>query len=167
MGKENKRYVKTFPLSWEQVHRDTKALAWQLAERGPWQGIIAITRGGLVPASIIARELAIHHIDTVCISSYNWKEQGQAHIIKPCTSTTDGSGWLVIDDLVDTGGTLKRLREQLPKAYFATVYAKPKGRPLVDSFVTEFSQDTWALFPWDTQPQFVEPIATLRESGDA
>ena len=37
--------------------------------------------------------------------------------------------------------------------------AKPAGKPLVDTFITEVSQDTWILFPWDTEPQFVAPIA--------
>jgi xanthine phosphoribosyltransferase len=48
----------------------------------------------------------------------------------------------------------------LPKAHFATVYAKPEGRPLVDTFITEVSQDTWILFPWDTESRFVEPIVS-------
>ena len=39
----------------------------------------------------------------------------------------------------------------LPRAHFATVYAKPAGRPMVDTFVTEVSQDTWILFPWDIE----------------
>ena len=64
-----------------------------------------------------------------------------------------------IDDLVDTGATAKIVRNMLPDAYFATVYAKPAGKPLVDAYVTEVSQDTWILFPWDSESQFVEPIA--------
>ena len=61
----------------------------------------------------------------------------------------DGEGWLIVDDLVDTGSTARVVRERLPKALFATIYAKPAGRPLVDTFITEVSQDTWILFPWD------------------
>ena len=61
----------------------------------------------------------------------------------------DGTGLLIIDDLVDTGETARAVRDMLPKAHFATVYAKPAGRPLVDTFVTEVSQDTWIAFPWE------------------
>ncbi|MCK9240190.1 xanthine phosphoribosyltransferase [Desulfocurvus sp.] len=167
MPSTSTRYAKTYPVSWDQLHRDAKALAWRLAELGPWAGIVAITRGGLVPASVIARELELRRIDTVCVSSYAWKDQGRAEVLKPCTSTADGAGWLVIDDLVDTGGTLRILREKLPRAHFATVYAKPQGKPLVDTFITEVSQDTWILFPWDAESQFVPPIVQLRENGDA
>jgi xanthine phosphoribosyltransferase len=65
---------------------------------------------------------------------------------------------LVIDDLVDTGKTARVVRAMLPNAHFATVYAKPAGRPMVDTFVTEVSQDTWIYFPWDMGLAYVEPI---------
>jgi xanthine phosphoribosyltransferase len=149
-----------YPVSWEQLHRDAKALAWRLAESGPFQGIVAITRGGLVPAHIIARELDIRVIDTVCISTYDDQTHRQAKVLKAVDG--DGVGWLIVDDLVDTGGTGRIVREMLPKAHFATVYAKPAGRPIVDTFVTEVSQNTWILFPWDTEPQYAKPIAAVR-----
>ena len=147
---------KTYPVSWDQLHRDSRALAWRLVGTGPWRGIVAITRGGLVPAAIIARELDIRLIDTVCIASYEDRERGRAAVLKEVPG--DGRGWLLIDDLVDTGQTAKVVRDLLPEAHFATVYAKPAGRPLVDTFITEVSQDTWILFPWDTELQSVPPI---------
>ena len=153
----SERYAKYFPVSWNELHRDAKALAWRLAAGGPWKGIVAITRGGLVPAHIIARELDVRIIDTVCISSYDDTSQRDALVLKKIEG--DGAGWLVVDDLVDTGATGRIVREMLPKAHFATVYAKPSGRSVVDTFVTEVSQDTWILFPWDTEPQYAKPIA--------
>ena len=158
---DKSRYQKMFPVSWEQLQRDCRALSWRLVEKGPWKGILAITRGGLVPAAIIARELDIHLIDTICLSSYNWKDQGEANILKGVDC--EGEGWLLIDDLVDTGKTAKIARDMVPKAHFATVYAKPAGRPTVDTFITEVSQDTWILFPWDAGTQFVEPIIQVSE----
>ncbi|MCS6778111.1 MAG: xanthine phosphoribosyltransferase [Geminicoccaceae bacterium] len=154
------RTVRYFPVSWEQLHRDAKALAWRLADLGPFERIVAVTRGGLVPAHIIARELDIRIIDTICVASYDETLQREAVILKSVTG--DGAGWLIVDDLVDTGKTGKIVRELLPKAHFATVYAKPAGRPIVDTFVTEVSQDTWILFPWDTEPAYVKPIAKAR-----
>lgn len=152
------KFKKMFPVSWEQLHRDCKALSWRLMERGPYKGIFAITRGGLVPAAILARELEIHLIDTICLSSYaNYIDQGNMNILKQVEN--DGEGWLLVDDLVDTGKTAEIAKSMVPKAHFATVYAKPAGRPTVDTFITEVSQDTWILFPWDSEVQFVEPIA--------
>jgi adenine/guanine phosphoribosyltransferase-like PRPP-binding protein len=155
------RYTKTFPISWEQLHRDSKALAWRLVDMQTWKGIVTITRGGLVPASIIARELEIRLVDTVCISSYEERDKGASTILKPVK--IDSEGWLLVDDLVDTGQTARIVREMLPKAHFATVYAKPEGRPLVDTFITEVSQDTWILFPWDTESRFVQPIVDIKQ----
>jgi len=158
---DSDRYQKTYPISWEQLHRDSKALAWRLVELQTWQGIVAITRGGLVPASIIARELEIRLVDTVCVSSYDYQQQGETTVLK--RPETDGDGWLLIDDLVDTGKTARIVRNVLPEAHFATVYAKPAGRPIVDTFITEVSQDTWILFPWDTESRFVQPIVGMKE----
>ena len=151
-------------MSWEQFHRDCRALAWRLSELGPFSGMVAVTRGGLVPAAIVARELSIRIIETVSIASYHDEQvQGAAHVLKPMAPTfveTDGTGLLVIDDLVDTGQTARTVRTRLPKAHFACVYAKPAGRPLIDTFITEVPQDTWIYFPWDLGLSFQTPIAT-------
>jgi xanthine phosphoribosyltransferase len=156
------RYQRTYPISWDQLHRDARALAWRLLDKDFFKGIIAVTRGGLVPAAIIARELDIRLVDTICVSSYDWQNQkGEVKLLKGIEG--DGSGWLIVDDLVDTGRTGKLIRELLPKAHFACVYAKPAGRPLVDTFITEVSQDTWILFPWDAESQFVQPLAGRRQ----
>ena len=161
--------AKTFPVSWDELHRYSRALAWRLIELGPWQSIIAVTRGGLVPAAIVARELEVRLIDTICIASRVASERGAIDSTRGAITVLksipgDGTGQLIIDDLVDTGDTARVVSDMLPKAHFATVYAKPAGRPLVDTFVTEVSQDTWILFPWDIEPQFAPPIATLRGS---
>jgi xanthine phosphoribosyltransferase len=154
-------FTKTFPVSWQELHRDAKALAWRLVSGGPWKGIVAVTRGGLVPAAIIARELDLRVIDTVGVRTYDHMTLGSAKLIKqPAREIGAPEGrWLIIDDLVDTGATAKVVRELLPGAHFATIYAKPAGKPLVDTYVTEVSQDTWIMFPWDTEPQFVKPLA--------
>jgi xanthine phosphoribosyltransferase len=156
---------KAFPVSWDQFHRDARALAWRLSGAGPFQSIVCITRGGLVPAAIVSRELEIRLIETVCVASYhNYKSQGDLTVLKGvgadvlASGGADGSGILIVDDLVDTGRTAAIVRKMLPKAHFATVYAKPMGRPMVDTFITEVSQDTWIYFPWDTGLSFQPPI---------
>ena len=157
---------KVFPVSWDQFHRDARALAWRLAGSGPFSALVCITRGGLVPAAIVARELEMRMIETVCIASYHdYATQGELQVLKPICDKIlndhpDGSGVLVVDDLVDTGKTVRIVRDMLPKAHFATVYAKPAGRPVIDTFITEVSQDTWIYFPWDMGLSYQEPIAS-------
>ncbi|GGH25914.1 xanthine phosphoribosyltransferase [Alsobacter metallidurans] len=157
---------KAFPVSWDQFHRDARALAWRLAGAGPFQAMVCITRGGLVPAAIVSRELGIRVIESVCVASYHdYTSQGELRVLKGISPEVlklggeGGKGVLVVDDLVDTGKTAKVVRDMLPDAHFATVYAKPLGRPLVDTFVTEVSQDTWIYFPWDMGLAYQAPIA--------
>ena len=146
-------------ITWDQLHHDARALAWRLLESEPFTGVVAITRGGLIPAAIVARELDIRLVECVSVVTYDEQPRGTPVVTKPPTAAGDGTGFLLIDDLVDTGTTARVVRAMLPKAHFACVYAKPEGRKLVDTFVTEVSQDTWILFPWDTEPQFIPPLA--------
>jgi xanthine phosphoribosyltransferase len=148
-----------YTVTWDQLHRDARALAWRLMPLQPLKGIVAVTRGGLIPAAIIARELEVRFIESVSIVTYDEEAKGELQVTKPPTAAGDGSGFLIVDDLVDTGTTGRMVRAMLPKAHFACVYAKPAGKEVVDSFVTEVSQDTWILFPWDTEPQFSVPFA--------
>ena len=162
------RYTDEIVISWPELHRDARFLSQQLHGLGSWRGIIAITRGGLVPAALVARELEIRLIDTICVSSYAAgsggpaQQQGGVKVLKGVAG--DGSGYLLIDDLVDTGRTAQLVRQLLPKAHFATLYAKPAGRPFVDTCVKEFKQDKWIFFPWDIDYRFVK---TIKDGGRA
>jgi xanthine phosphoribosyltransferase len=157
-------HEKGFHISWDQIHRDSRALAWRLQEFAPqddggWRVVVAITRGGMAPAMIVARELDIRIVDTISVKSYNHQTRAEASVLKAPDATLvgDGEGVLIVDDLVDSGKTLELVRARYPKAHFATVYAKPAGRAQVDTFITEVSQDTWIFFPWDMALQYVEP----------
>ena len=161
-------HEKGFHVSWDQLHRDARALAWRLQGHGPedggWKAVVAITRGGMAPAMIIARELDIRTVDTISVKSYHSgggkaDQRREAQVLKSPDAALvgEGEGILIIDDLVDSGKTLELVRNLYPKAHVATVYAKPMGKPMVDSYITEVSQDTWIFFPWDMALQYVKP----------
>ncbi len=163
-------HEKGFHVSWDQMHRDARALAWRLDGKGPgeggtWRAVVGITRGGLVPAMIVARELDIRVVDTISVRSYHSgggaaDQRSEAQVIKSPQADLmgNGEGILIVDDLVDSGKTLELVRSLYPRAHFATVYAKPSGKPMVDSYITEVSQDTWIFFPWDMALQYVQPF---------
>ena len=164
--RSSSEFEKAFHVSWDQLHRDARALAWRL-ESVPqrpdsgWTAILGITRGGLAPAMIVARELDIRTVDTISVRSYDHQTQGDAVVLKDAAlqaGPEGGEGILVIDDLVDTGKTVELVRTLFPRAHFATVYAKPMGRPSVDTYITEVSQDTWIYLPWDTALQYAVPF---------
>ncbi|MBV2360981.1 xanthine phosphoribosyltransferase [Thalassococcus sp. CAU 1522] len=161
-------HEKGFHVSWDQLHRDARALAWRLQGQGPdngaWKAVVAITRGGMAPAMIVARELDIRTVDTISVKSYHSgggkaDQRREAEVLKSPDPALmgDGEGILIVDDLVDSGKTLELVRSLYPKAHVATVYAKPMGRPQVETFITEVSQDTWIFFPWDMALQYVKP----------
>ncbi|GKX57040.1 xanthine phosphoribosyltransferase [Leminorella grimontii] len=143
-------------VTWDMLQIEARKLARRLLPREQWKGIIAVSRGGLVPAALLARELSIRYVDTVCISSYDHDNQREMNVLKRAEG--DGEGFIVVDDLVDTGGTAKAIREMYPKARFVTIFAKPAGKPLVDDYVVDIPQDTWIEQPWDMGITFVKPI---------
>ena len=112
-------------VTWDMLQIHARKLASRLMPSEQWKGIIAVSRGGLVPGALLARELGIRHVDTVCISSYDHDNQRELKVLKRAEG--DGEGFIVIDDLVDTGGTAVAIREMYPKAHFVTIFAKPAG----------------------------------------
>ena len=164
------RYEDEIIVSWVELHRDARYLSEVLHGLGRWKGIVAIARGGLVPAALVARELDIRLVDTFCVSSYDTEAAGGAAKVRGAVKVLkgvegDGAGYLLIDDLVDTGRTAQVVRQLLPKAHFATLYAKPAGRALVDTCVKEFKQEKWIHFPWDIEYRFAKPIHDGGRSG--
>lgn len=151
---------KEFFVSWEELHRATRELARRQLPAEQWQGVIAVTRGGLVPAAIVARELNLRVVDSVSVKSYAHQAQQSApELLKDVSATDTGKGFLVVDDLVDTGNTLEALQQRLPEARFITVYAKPAGMHLVQDYEADIAQETWIHFPWDMSLHYVDPLA--------
>lgn len=149
----NEKYVVT----WDMFHMHARKLAENLLPASQWKGIIAVSRGGLFPAAVLARELGIRHVETVCIASYDHDSQGELKVLH--AAETDGEGFIVVDDLVDTGNTAREIRRMYPKARFVTVFAKPQGASLVDDYVIDIPQETWIEQPWDLGITFVPPLA--------
>ncbi|WP_108649934.1 xanthine phosphoribosyltransferase [Dongshaea marina] len=154
---------KKFYVSWDNLQREARRLAARQLPASQWKGIIAVSRGGLVPAAIMARELGIRNVDTVCISSYEHDNRTSLKVLKRCEG--DGEGYLIVDDLVDTGETAKVLREMYPKAKMITIFAKPQGEPLVDDFEVSIPQDTWIEQPWDMALEFLTPLCEMDENS--
>ena len=152
----------TLVLSWQDIQRDSETLAQALKPRSPWKGIVAVSRGGLAPAAIVARDLKVHLIETVCITSYEGRVKGPVRILKDMEGAIadEGDGWIIIDDIVDTGATALVARRMLPRAHYAVLYVKPLGRPFVDTYVSEVGQEVWISFPWERRTG--EPVPSAR-----
>src|SRR5262245_66376602 len=78
---------KSFPVSWDQFHRDARPLAWRLADKGPFDAIVCITHRGLVPAAIVARQLDPRVLQAGCVAIYAHGHRGQLKPLKPLPRT--------------------------------------------------------------------------------
>lgn len=154
--------------SWDEFHCDCRTLAKKLIKQYDMKkikGIIAISRGGIIPSGILAKELSIRNIDTICIESYTEESRKEdLIIIKSPTIDNEGENYIFIDDLIDTGRTIKYIKEKFPKSIIVTIYAKPLARKLVDLYVKPIKQYLWLLFPWDLELKKAKPLITEEET---
>lgn len=153
---DTRKEVEMRILKFEEIVDMSKDLIKKLPTK-KWEGILAITRGGLVPAGIIAQHMNIRRIEVINIKSYEEKSQGAMQILNSPAVTNGGENWLVIDDLSDTGSTFRTIRKLYPNAFLATLMVKPKGRDAVDLYSADFPQELWLHFPW-------EPLEEIEES---
>ena len=137
-----------FP-TYEEIHEKSVKLAELIKDKNiNFTKMVVVSRGGFVPASVVAYCLGIQDVDIVSIQSYIHREPGEAFVHR---ATKTDEVVLVIDDIVDKGGTAKALREFMPNMHLAVVYAKPRGLPLANTYVEEITQETWPVFPWDEE----------------
>ena len=148
-----------YVVTWDMFHMHARKLSERLLPASQWKGIVAVSRGGLFPAAVLARELSIRHVETICIASYNHDTQGELQVLHAAQLANGGEGFIIIDDLVDTGNTARAIREIYPNARLVTVFAKPAGAELVDNYVVDIPQNTWIEQPWDMGICFVPPLA--------
>lgn len=149
-----------YVVTWDMFQMHARKLSERLLPASQWKGIIAVSRGGLFPAAVLARELSIRHVETVCIASYHdHNNQGELQVLHAAQVPNGGEGFIIVDDLVDTGNTARAIREMYPNAKFVTVFAKPAGAELVDDYMIDIPQNTWIEQPWDLGLMFVPPLA--------
>ncbi|XBC39444.1 MAG: xanthine phosphoribosyltransferase [Buchnera aphidicola (Nurudea shiraii)] len=151
----SKKYIVT----WDMLQIYARKLAYKLLPATQWDGIIAVSRGGLIPSALLARELNIRFIDTICISSYDHNNLRDLRILKYASMTKlNESKIIVVDDLVDTGGTGQVIRHIYPKATFVAIFSKPMGKLLVDKYVIDIPQKVWIEQPWDMGISYKSPL---------
>ncbi|HHF6719345.1 TPA: xanthine phosphoribosyltransferase [Haemophilus influenzae] len=149
-----------YVVTWDMFQMHARKLSERLLPASQWKGIIAVSRGGLFPAAVLARELGLRHIETVCIASYHdHNNQGELQVLHAAQVPNGGEGFIVVDDLVDTGNTARAIRQMYPNAKFVTVFAKPAGAELMDDYVIDIPQNTWIEQPWDLGLTFVPPLS--------
>ena len=137
-------------ISWEEFHQDVKNLCKKIKDSGQkFNKIVAISRGGFIPAGIVAYELGIRNSAVINISTY----VGSKHLKLNEVDHPDSVGkvdekTLMIDDISDSGQTFEVMRRTFPNGKYVTVYAKERGASQADIFERKFPEK-WLVFPWD------------------
>jgi xanthine phosphoribosyltransferase len=154
-------------VSWEVVQAASRSLARDLAalqEKAPrpYRGIIAVTRGGMVPATIVAHQLGLRDIHIACVSTYEdgSTAPGAARIrnLSGMWAYSKGQDWIIIDDIIDSGATMRLLHDIMPLATFGVMFSKRRhsdptkhytGDQLAIGCDISELVDTWVELPWE------------------
>ena len=129
------------------------------ARDGKWRAVIGIARGGVFPAQRVAEALGIEYRE-IGISYYQGTVRGsEPMVLEGLSDERDGEGLLVVDDVIDSGGTALCVWRMLPRCDLAAIYIKPAGLSAVIAawggapYCGRQMDDKWIVFPWD-QPDW-------------
>ena len=146
-------------LTWERFGEATRELAQQIVDSGYEPDVmLSITRGGLLPAGAIAYALDQKNIHIINVEFYTGVDERLPAPVflppLPATNYLDGRSVLIIDDVADTGETLRSVRdfcdEHDSESRTAVLYEKP--RSLIACDYVWKRTDEWIAFPWSSLP---------------
>ena len=150
---------KAFPVSWDQFHRDARALAWRLSgSRQDWRAVVCITRGGMVPAGMMAYHLKLRNILVAAVEFYSGvarRAQQPTFLQFPADPFISGKRILIVDDIWDSGKTIMAVKERVRAAggtpITAVLHYKPTASMFEDrpDFYVE-TTSAWIVYPWET-----------------
>ncbi len=118
--------------------------------------VVGVSRGGLIPARILTDLLETQELATIQISFYQDIAQPtlEPTLKQTLTVPIEGKKVLLVDDIADTGGSLKLAQAHLHQrgaleTKTATLYLKPQSITIPDFYEKQTS--AWVVFPWDTK----------------
>ncbi|MEM0202714.1 MAG: phosphoribosyltransferase [Archaeoglobaceae archaeon] len=170
---------------WEEIHRLCKRLAKAVKSSGfRVDAIVAIARGGWVPARILADLLDVKELYSVKTEHWGMVATitGKATITQPLTANVEKKNVLIVDDVADTGETIKLVKEHVSslgakEVRTAVIDYKKTSSFVPDYFAVEMEDWKWIVYPWSLREDlkgliakkgakdFGEVVRTLREFG--
>jgi len=150
----NKQYY-----SYDEIHKFCEVLAHRL-KGSHFDSVVGVSRGGLVPATIIAEYMNVRHLRTVGVHSYQLNGMstgGKAVLYQSCSPYLSGRV-LVIDDISDTGNTFKFLKDHFSKnnsideIVTCSLFVRRSSSFIPDYYHTDIIGKDWIVFPWEPDP---------------
>jgi len=140
-------------ITWDEINHWSGKLAEKIAadcDDLQQATLVAVSRGGLIPAQIVAYKLNIRDVRVMKLISYDENNvRGETKDIST-DRLFDGSDVYIIDDLADSGDTIKYLRQKYPSSKMCTLLQKTCCKEHPDICVREnIAKDTCLVFPWD------------------
>uniref|UniRef100_A0A7J2TKI0 Phosphoribosyltransferase n=1 Tax=Archaeoglobus fulgidus TaxID=2234 RepID=A0A7J2TKI0_ARCFL len=142
--------------SWNDIEKLCRELARRIKKSGfKADAIVAIARGGWVPARILADILDVRELYSV--KTEHWgivaTITGKAQIIQPLNVKFDGKKVLIVDDVVDTGETMNIVKEHVislgaKEVRTAVIDYKRSSSFVPDYFGAEMENWKWIVYPW-------------------
>jgi uncharacterized protein len=142
--------------SWDEIYAKTTALAKKIRknENARFDVIVGVSRGGMVPARILSDLLEVPNLlVTRCEYYVDYHQRSKTpSVTQKIQEDVGGKRVLVVDDVADSGDSLKSVKEYIkskrPKAVkFATIYVKPHSKEIPDYWAQETT--AWIIFPWE------------------
>ena len=118
-----------------------------------FDAIVAITRGGMMPAQALSHALNIRNVQSIQAISYEGKKKSDTITLLDTTQLKGAKGVLVVDDIADSGDTLKEVLSHLKSRYSdptfksCTLFYKPSASIMPD-FTCNIATE-WINFFWE------------------
>lgn len=141
-------------LSWAEVAQaiDTLAVCLPTQSFLPIGRIIAVARGGLVPAAMLAHRLRIQRVESIQVVGYAPTGTERNPLLEVVgqipAPTIPFFSTVVVDDIVDTGRTQEAVVKLFPESRYVSIVARdpnthPARAPIIES--------AWVVFPWEVE----------------
>jgi hypoxanthine phosphoribosyltransferase len=157
--------------TWNQIYAMLLSLAVNINKSGfKPELIVGVSRGGLIPARVLADLLGNTNLTSVGAELYSGvsKPKIEPTLTYPVSASVDKRKVLVVDEVADTGKSLRLVREHLAQrgaeeVRIATVYIKPCSTVKPDYWVKETRK--WIVFPWEIRETIHKIIQQTGEKG--
>jgi len=157
--------------TWNQIYDMLLRLAEKIRKDGfKPDVIVGVSRGGWPPARVLSDLLDNPNLASVKAEFYLGvaETKGEPVLMQPVSTTVTNKKVLIVDEVADTGKSLKLIKEHIigegaAEVKVATVYYKPWSIVIPDYYERETR--CWIVFPWEIKETVQKIVKKCREKG--